>query len=285
MSTEYKVSAADIAKLREITGAGMSDCKKFLQEAMGDIPTAIELLRKNGAKISAKRQDNALNHGVAFSLVNADHTKGLALLVGCETDFVATGADLNDFTKQIAELALAADVNTVDELLALPASGGLKVADLLLDKVTALRENIKIVSLKRVSGEFVHSYVHKSGQESKIAVVVALNQKGAAVKEAAHKLALQTSGMHALVAQRSQLSAEMVERERGLITEMTLENAKGKPQDIIDKMVHGKMEKFFKDAVLMEQPYLFDDSKTVAQYLQSVSAGLQCIELVRLSLK
>lgn len=285
-TTEYKVSAADVKKLRDLTAAGMMDCQKALIEAQGDFETAITILRKKGLKVSASRQDNELNHGAAITVLSPDHKIGVALLLGCETDFVAINKDFIALAKQVAQIALNHKIDQIDQLLAANFEGNLSVQEKLTEQMGRVGENIKVLQLALLQADYVHAYVHLSGEEHKVATLVAIQIAGGssiteAQKEAAHKIALQATSMKPLVAQRTQVAQDILDRELEVIKDkLSKEN---KPEKMMESITKGMIEKFYKEVVLNEQAFLFDDKQTVANFLNT--NGLVCIEMARLSLK
>ena len=281
----YKVNASDVKKLRDQTAAGMMDCQKALIEAEGDFEKAIVILRKKGMKISASRQDNELNHGAAISLISHDKKWGIALLLGCETDFVAINKDFITLAKTLAQLALDQKITTVEALLAASFDASLSVQEKITEQMGRVGENIKVVQLVLVNADYVHPYMHLSGEEYKVATLVGFQLKETALndlqKEAAHNVALQTASMKPVVALREQVAQDLITRELEIIKDkLTKEN---KPEKMMESISKGMMEKFYKEIVLSEQAFLFDDKVSVAAFLEK--NGLACVAMARLSLK
>jgi elongation factor Ts len=273
------ITAADINKLRQMTGAGMMDCRKALTETNGDFEAAIDWLRKKGAKVAALRGDREAKEGVVLAKTTADNKTGIAVCLSCETDFVGKNADFVAFAQSIVDAAIASNVKSLDELNAV-AINGVKVADLVNDKLASIGEKIGITKFERVDADFVASYIHGA---NRIGVLVGLNKAAA---EAGRDVAMQIAAMNPVAVDSDSVPATTIERERAIVTEQIKTDPKmaGKPDEMIAKIAEGKLNAFFKESTLINQAFVKDNSKTVAEYLKSVDGGLKVTEFKRVAL-
>ncbi|HMZ45400.1 MAG TPA: translation elongation factor Ts [Chitinophagaceae bacterium] len=279
MSTTTAITAADINKLRQATGAGMMDCRKALTETGGDFEAAIDWLRKQGQKIAAKRSDREAKEGVVIAQTTADNKTGFVVCISCETDFVSKNADFVAFAQSIADAAVANNVNSIEELNNVSINGA-KVSDLINDKLAAIGEKIGIVKFEKVEAPYVASYIHGA---YRLGVLVALS---AAEAEAGKDVAMQIAALNPVAVDANSVSADVIERERNIIIETMKQDPKmaGKPDDMIAKIAEGKLNAFFKEQTLLAQAFVKDGSKTVAEYLTSVQKDLQVISFKRVAL-
>jgi len=273
------ISAAEINKLRQQTGAGMMDCRKALTETSGDFEAAIDWLRKQGQKVAAKRSDREANEGVVIAKTTADNKTGFIVCVSCETDFVSKNADFVAFAQSIADAAVSNNVKSVEELNEVTINGA-KVADLVNDKLAAIGEKIGIVSFERVEAPFVSAYIHGA---NRIGVLVALTKEA---PEAGRDVAMQIAAMNPVAIDADSVSAEVVERERAIVTEQIQQDPKmaGKPADMVAKIADGKLNAFFKENTLLAQAFVKDPSKSIADYLKSVNADLTVTAFKRVAI-
>ncbi|MGG9962054.1 translation elongation factor Ts [Ferruginibacter sp. SUN106] len=269
------ITAADINKLRQTTGAGMLDCRKALTESNGDFEAAIDWLRKQGQKVAAKRSDREAKEGVVIAQTTADNKSGIVLCISAETDFVSNNADFVAFVKSIADAAISNNVNTADELLAV-SIGNEKVADMINDKLASIGEKIGITRFERVNAPFVASYIHGA---NRMGVLVGLTKEAA---EAGKDVAMQIAAMNPLAVDESSIAPETIAREREIAIDQI--KAEGKPAEMAEKIAVGKVNKFLKDNTLVHQPFVKDNGKSVADYLKSVDADLKVIEFKRVAL-
>ena len=279
MSTTVTITAADINKLRQATGAGMMDCRKALTESNGDFEAAIDWLRKQGQKIAAKRSDREAKEGVVIAQTNESNTTGFAVCVSCETDFVSKNADFVAFAQSIADAAVANNVQSADELNN-ATIGGAKVADLVNDKLASIGEKIGISKFERVDAPFVASYIHGA---NRIGVLVGLSAEDA---EKGKDVAMQIAAMNPLAVDSDSISQETIERERAIVLDLMQNDPKmaGKPQEMIAKIAEGKLNVFFKENTLMAQPFVKDSSKTVEAYLAEGGKVLKVTAFKRVAL-
>ncbi len=264
MSTAVAITAADINKLRQATGAGMMDCRKALTETNGDFEAAIDWLRKQGQKVAAKRSDREAKEGVVIAKTSADNKTGFVVCISCETDFVSKNADFVAFAQSIADAAVANDVKSVEELNEVTINGA-KVADMINDKLAAIGEKIGVAKFERVEAPYVASYIHGA---YRMGVLVALNKEAA---EAGKDVAMQIAAMNPLAVDANSIPAETIERERAIVIETMKADPKmaGKPDEMLSKIAEGKLNAFFKENTLLAQPFVKDGGITVEAYLKS----------------
>jgi len=276
MSTTTAITAADINKLRQATGAGMMDCRKALTETGGDFEAAIDWLRKQGQKIAAKRSDREAKEGVVIAQTTADNKTGFVICVSCETDFVSKNTDFVAFAQSIADAAVANNVNSVQELNEVLVNGS-KVSDLINDKLASIGEKIGIVKFEKVEAPYVASYIHGA---YRLGVLVALS---AAEAEAGKDVAMQIAALNPVAVDANSVSAEVIERERNIVIETMKADPKmaGKTDEMIAKIAEGKLNAFFKEQTLLAQPFVKDGGKTVAEYLSSVNKDLKVLSFKR----
>ena len=273
------ITAADINKLRQATGAGMMDCRKALTETNGDFEAAIDWLRKQGQKVAAKRSDREAKEGVIIAQTSADNKTGFVVCISCETDFVSKNADFVAFAQSIADAAVANNVKTAEELNEVSVNGS-KVADLINDKLASIGEKIGIAKFERVDAPFVASYIHGA---YRMGVLVALT---AANAELGKDLAMQIAAMNPVAVDPESVPAETVERERAIIIDTMKADPKmaGKPEDMIAKIAEGKIGAFFKEQTLLAQAFVKDGSKSVGDHIKSVDGSIKVTEFKRVAL-
>jgi elongation factor Ts len=264
MSTAVAITAADINKLRQATGAGMMDCRKALTETNGDFEAAIDWLRKQGQKVAAKRSDREAKEGVVIAKTSADNKTGFVVCISCETDFVSKNADFVAFAQSIADAAVASDVKSVEELNEVTINGA-KVADMINDKLAAIGEKIGVAKFERVEAPYVASYIHGA---YRMGVLVALDKEAA---DAGKDVAMQIAAMNPLAVDANSIHAETIERERAIVIETMKADPKmaGKPDEMLSKIAEGKLNAFFKENTLLAQPFVKDGGITVEAYLKS----------------
>jgi len=277
MST-VTISAQDINKLRQMTGAGMMDCRKALTETNGDFEAAIDWLRKQGQKVAAKRSDREAKEGVVIAKTTADNKTGIVVCVSCETDFVSKNADFVSFGQSIADAAITNNVKSLDELLSSKA-GNATVAELVNDKLAAIGEKIGVTKFERIDAEYVASYIHGA---YRIGVLVGLNKAAA---EAGKDIAMQIAALNPVAVDAASVPADVIAREKSIIVELMKQDPKmaGKPDEMLTKIAEGKMGAFFKEQTLTAQAFVKDTSKTVADYLKE-SGDVKVTEFKRVAL-
>lgn len=272
------ISAAEINKLRQQTGAGMMDCRKALMETGGDFEQAIDFLRKSGQKVAAKRSDREANEGVVIAKASADNTYGVIVNLSSETDFVAKNEEFIAFANEVADIAVATKASSIDELKA-AAMGGATVGDKLMEVVAKIGEKIDIINFEQVSSDAVAAYIHAG---YRIGVLVAMDKAANdAVIEAGKDAAMQIAAMNPLGVDEDSIPQETIDRERAIAIDQI--KAEGKPEEMAAKIAEGKLKKFFKDNTLMAQPFVKDNGKTVGEYLNSVESGLKVTSFKRVA--
>ena len=278
MST-VTISAQDINKLRQMTGAGMMDCRKALTETNGDFEAAIDWLRKQGQKVAAKRSDREAKEGVVIAKTTSDNKTGIIVCVSCETDFVSKNADFVSFAQTIADAAVNNNVKTIDELNNASVKGA-KVSDLVNDKLASIGEKIGITKFERVDAPYVASYIHGA---YRIGVLVGLNKDAS---EAGKDIAMQIAALSPVAVDAESVPADIVAREKDIALEQLKNDPKmaGKPADMLDKIAAGKLNAFYKEQTLLAQAFVKDGSKTVGDYLKTIDAGLKVTEFKRVAL-
>ncbi len=263
MST-ITITASDINKLRQATGAGMMDCRKALTESNGDFEAAIDWLRKQGQKVAAKRSDREAKEGVIIAQTSADKKTGFVVCISCETDFVSKNADFVAFAQSIADAAVANNVKSAEELNEVVINGA-KVADMINDKLASIGEKIGIAKFVRIEAPYVASYIHGA---YRMGVLVGLTT---AAEEAGKDVAMQIAAMNPLAVDAASIPAETIERERAIVVDTMKADPKmaGKPDEMISKIAEGKLNAFFKENTLLAQAFVKDGAITVEAYLKA----------------
>ncbi len=273
------ITAQDVNKLRTMTGAGMMDCKKALTEAEGDFEKAIEILRKKGQKVSASRSDRDAKEGSVFIKVSDDKSEGFLIALNCETDFVAKNEEFQNLGKLIVETAFAKKSSTKEALLAEKA-GDLTLNDKITELVGKIGEKIEVSTYVSMKGEAIVPYIHSG---SKLGVLVSLKGvNGKDVTDAGKDVGMQIAAMNPVAVDEKQVDKALIEKELEIAKAQIL--AEGKPENMVEKIAAGKLNKFFKESTLLPQTFVKDNSKTVAQYLDSVTKGLTVAEFKRVSI-
>ena len=277
MST-VTISAQDINKLRQATGAGMMDCRKALTETNGDFEAAIDWLRKQGQKVAAKRSDREAKEGVVIAKTTADNKTGIVVCVSCETDFVSKNADFVAFGQTIADAAINNNVKSLDELLSAKA-GNATVAELVNDKLASIGEKIGVTKFERVDAPYVASYIHGA---YRIGVLVGLSKANA---ETGKDVAMQIAALNPVAVDAASVPASVIAREKDIIVELMKQDPKmaGKSDEMLAKIAEGKMGAFFKEQTLTAQAFVKDMNKTVGDYLKE-SGDIKVIEFKRVAL-
>jgi elongation factor Ts len=273
------ITAQDINKLRQATGAGMMDCRKALTETGGDFEAAIDWLRKQGQKVAAKRSDREAKEGVVVAKTTPDNKTGFIVSITCETDFVSKNSDFVAFAQSIADAAVANNVKSAEELNEVSVNGQ-KVSDMINDKLASIGEKIGVGRFERIEAPYVASYIHGA---YRMGVLVGMTQEA---PEAGKDIAMQIAAMNPLAVDPSSVSAETVAREKDIVMEQMKADPKmaGKPEEMMSKIAEGKLNAFFKESTLLAQPFVKDSSKSVTDYLKSVSPELKVNEFKRVAL-
>mgnify|MGYP002784216361 CR=1 FL=1 len=273
------ISAQDVNKLRSMTGAGMMDCKKALTEANGDFEKAVEILRKKGQKVSASRSDKEAKEGSVFVKTSDDRKSAVLIALNCETDFVAKNEEFQNLGKLIAETAFAKKPASIDALLAEKA-GSLSLGEKITELVGKIGEKIEVKDYVTMTGEAVVPYIHAG---SKLGVLVALKGvNGKDVTDAGKDVGMQIAAMNPVAVDETSVDKSLIEKELEIAKAQII--AEGKPEHMVEKIAQGKLNKFFKESTLVHQAFVKDNSKTVAQYLDSVSKGLAVAAFKRVTI-
>lgn len=273
-----KITAAEVKRLRDQTGAGMMDVKKALVEAEGDAEKAIDILRKKGQKLSAKRAGREAKEGVVIAKVSEDKSKGIVVRLSCETDFVAKNEDFIQLTDDIASVALSSMPEDKEALLQLELNGQ-TIDSVIVNQVGVIGEKIELADYQRLEAESVVSYIHMGYRAG---VIVGLNEKGEAVEEAGKNVAMQIAAMKPLALNKESVDPSVVEKEIEIGKEQARQE--GKPEQILEKIAMGKLNKFFQENTLLEQAYVKDGKLNVQEYLKSIDKDLTVTDFKHLML-
>tara|TARA_R110001632_G_scaffold38339_2_gene96473 strand:+ start:1767 stop:2588 length:822 start_codon:yes stop_codon:yes gene_type:complete len=258
----FKVTAAEVNKLRKTTGAGMMDCKKALVEAEGDFEKAIEVLRKKGQKVAAKRADRESTEGAAIAKVNDAKTVGVSIVLGCETDFVGKNDSFVNLANALAELAL--NCASKEEFLAKDFNG-MTVSEKLIEQTGVIGEKLEINAFEKVEAPFVGSYIHAG---NKIATIVGLSANAEGADVVAKDVAMQAAAMNPIALNEDQVDATVIEKEIEIAKDQL--RAEGKPEAMLENIAKGKIKRFFKDNTLVNQAFIKDGKQSVSEYVKTI---------------
>ena len=273
------ISAKDVKKLRDMTGSGMMDCKKALAEADGDFDKAIEVLRKRGEKVAAKRGDRDANEGVVIAQVSDGNDFGIVVRLSSETDFVAKNDDFVAFAQKIADLALEHRPADLDALNALPMEGKLTVGEKVTELVGKINEKISVTAYEQLGAPLVAPYIH-SGYRA--GVLVALTKNDETAYEAGRDVAMQVAAMKPIAVSKSGIDQATIDKELDIAIDLARQE--GKPEAMLEKIGKGRLNKFFKENTLENQAFVKSDKQSVAQYLDSVDKGLKVTDFKHIAL-
>ena len=273
------ITASDVNKLRQQTGAGMMDCKNALVEANGDFEAAVDILRKKGQKVAAKRGENEASEGLVFAQTSADNKVGVLLTLNCETDFVAKNDTYRNFVQSLVDIAMKNLPATSEELKSLKYDDKLTVEEKITEQVGVIGEKLDLSGYAVVKGDTVVAYNHPGNQ---LATLVALNKGGETVAEAGRQVAMQVAAMNPIALNKDGVDARTIEREIEVGKELAIQE--GKPADMAEKIAQGRLTKFFKENTLLSQEFIRDNKVTVEQFLNSTENGLTVTEFKRFSL-
>lgn len=273
------ITAADVNKLRSMTGAGMMDCKKALVEADGDFEAARDILRKQGQKIADKRAENETSEGLVLVNVSDDQTSGKLIALACETESVAKVANFRELAQQILAAAVRTNAGTKEDLLSTKEADGLTVQEHITDLMGKIGEKLD-VTYATLTAEKVASYIHS---DNKKGVLVGLkNVAGADTAEVGRDVAMQIVAMKPVAVDKDGVDAGTVEREIEIGKEQA--RAEGKPEAMLEKIAQGKLNKFYKDQTLLNQEFVKDNSVTIAQLLDKKSKGMTVSDFKRVAI-
>jgi elongation factor Ts len=277
------ITAADVNKLRQQTGAGMMDCRKALVESEGDFEKAIDYLRKKGQKVAANRSDREAKEGVVVARANPDGNYGVIITISSETDFVSKNQEFIAFANEVATIAEQNMPADIDALKALPM-GGATVGEKVLEMVAKIGEKIDITRYEQVNADVVVPYIHGN---YRIGVLVGMNNaKGEHIAAAGRDVAMQIAAMNPLGLNHESIEAHVVERERNIVMDQMKADPKmaGKPEEMLTKVAEGKLNSFFKENTLMAQPFVKDPAKSVSDYISSVDKNLGITQFKRVAI-
>lgn len=276
--TTMAITAADVNKLRQMTGAGMMDCKKALTEANGDFEKAIDELRKKGQKVAANRSDRDAKEGLVIAKVTDDKKRGIVLAVNCETDFVAKNEEYGKFVNNIVDIAIAKNPKNADELKALAYDNNITIADKLIEQTGVIGEKIELTKFEIVEAPFVIAYNHPG---NKLANIVGFSSP-TVNPDVAKDVAMQVAAMAPVAVDKDGVDAETLQREIEIGKEQARQE--GKPEEMLEKIAMGKLNKFYKESTLLNQEFIKDNKKTITQYLNDSEKGLTVTSFKRIAL-
>ena len=271
------ITAADVNKLRQQTGAGMMDCKNALVEANGDFDAAVDILRKKGQKVAAKRGDRDATEGLVLAKTTADAKNGVIVVVNCETDFVAKNEDFGKFADTIAELALNNMPSSVDELKNLKFDDSITVGEKIIEQTGVIGEKIDISAYDKLSAETVYAYNHPGNN---VASVVGLT--GSGKEDVAKDVAMQIAAMAPIAVDKDRVPEDVIAKEIEVGKDLAIQE--GKPAEMAEKIAQGRLNKFFKESTLLNQAFIKDNKMTIQQYLDNTEKGLTVSDFKRFSL-
>lgn len=260
MTASVTISASEVNRLRQVTGAGMMDCKKALTEAGGDFEKAIEILRKKGQKVAASRAERDAKEGLVLAKTSADGKKGVLVSINSETDFVARNVEFASFAETVANTALDKFPATLDALKALSFAGGLSINDKLTELIGKIGEKLDISKFEQITTEKVVAYNHPG---NKLATIVGFTKPIS--DEAGRNIAMQIAAMSPVSVDKGDVPQSVIDSELEVGRELA--RKEGKPENMIEKIAQGKLNKFYAESTLVNQEYIRDSKKTVAQYL------------------
>ena len=277
------ISAKDVKQLRDMTGAGMMDCKKALTEANGDIDGAIEILRKKGQKLSAKRAEREANEGVVIALTSHNRNNGVVIRLSCETDFVAKGESFIAFANAIAEIALSKLPASLDDLLALSFDSELSIGEKITEQIGVIGEKIEVKDYAKIetsagAGQVI-PYIHMGYRAG---VIVALNQEGPELVDYGKDVAMQVAAMKPIAVDKANVPQEVIDKEVEIGKELA--RNEGKPEAMLEKIALGRLNKFFKETTLLNQVFVKNSKETIGSYLKSKHPDLTVTDFKHISL-
>ena len=271
-----QISASDVGKLRKQTGSGMMDCKKALIEANGDFDIAVDILRKKGQKVAAKRADRQATEGVVIAKNNISNTKAIIISLNCETDFVAKNEDFIKIANNILDKAIDNDLSSSEELNDIVLDDSMTVAEKVLEQTGVIGEKIE-VSSQIVESAQVSSYVHAG---NRLATIVGFNNT--TDSQVARDVAMQVAAMNPIAIDRDGVEQETIDRELEIAKDLARQE--GKPEQMLEKIALGRLNKFFKENTLLNQSFIKDGKKSVAQYLKEHDSELTVTSFKRVGL-
>ena len=275
-----KITASEVNKLRQQTGAGMMDCKKALVEANGDFETAIDILRKKGQKVAAKRADRETTEGAVLALTSSNHKSGAILCLNCETDFVAKNDNFISLAQTFLSLALDNNIQDIDALKLLDFDGKMSVGEKLVEQTGVIGEKLELSNYNIVNADYVTAYIHPG---NKLASLVGFNLSSVDnIEDIGKNIAMQIAAMNPFGLNEADITQDIIDKEVEIGKDLARQE--GKPEEMLEKIAMGRLKKFFKENTLINQTYIKDSKKTVMQYLKDASADLSIVSFKRVSL-
>lgn len=272
------ITAADVNKLRTMTGVGMMDCKNALVEADGDFDKAVDILRKKGQKVAAKRADREANEGFVCAKTNKNNTFGGVVMINCESDFVAKNEEFVNFVKSVIDLAIENEVASKEDLLS-KSLNGITIENHLMDLTGKIGEKIEMSHYEVVNAPFVSYYNHNG---NRLATIAGFNKVVANIETMGHEIAMQIAAMSPVAVTPEEVTQATIDKELEIARDLIRQE--GKPEDMVEKIAQGKLNKFFKEMTLLNQEFIRDNKKTVGQYLKEADKDLSCTAFKRLQL-
>jgi elongation factor Ts len=273
-----KITAQQVNELRKLTGAGMMDCKKALVESEGDMEQAIDILRKKGQKVAAKRADRDAAEGVILAKTNTDHTYAAAVMINCETDFVAKNQDFINYVNSVLEVAVENKAKSADELKGMKLNGR-TVEETVLDQTGVIGEKIQLGRFEVVEADSAYAYVHPG---NRIASIAGFNKAGDNLADYGKDVVMQIAAMSPVALSKDDVPEDIVAREIEIGKDQARQE--GKPEAMLEKIAMGKLNKFYKENTLLNQAFIKDSKKSVADYLKEADKELTVVEFKRLAL-
>jgi len=270
------ITAAEVSKLRKMTGAGMMDCKHALEESKGDFEIAVEIIRKRGQLVASKRADRDATEGVVLSQVSGNGNFGAMIVLNCETDFVAKNNDFIKFAQEILDLSITNKCADIDALKALVMDGR-TVADRVTEQVGIIGEKLELSFYAKIEAPMVVAYIHPG---NRLSTLIGMNKT--VDMQVGRNIAMQVAAMNPVAVDKTDVTPEVIEKEKEIGREQA--RNEGKPENMLDKIAEGKLNKFFKESTLLNQDFTKDSSKTIRQYLQSIEKDLTVTRFVRYSI-
>jgi elongation factor Ts len=274
------ITATDVNKLRKQTGAGMMDCKHALVETEGNFEAAVDVLRKKGQKVAAKRGQYEAKEGVIFAQATDDGKSGVVLALNCETDFVAKNEDFRTFVQSLVDIAIDKMPSSTEELINSSYDDTLSVGEKIIEQIGVIGEKLDLSSYEKINAERVVAYNHPGNQ---LATLVGLNSDSEAAVDAGKQVAMQVAAMNPIALNKDGIDQATIDREIEVGKDLAIQE--GKPADMAEKIAMGRLNKFFKENTLMSQAFVRDNKQTVEQFLGVAESGLTVIDFKRIALR
>lgn len=272
------ITAADVNKLRTMTGVGMMDCKNALVEADGDFDKAVDILRKKGQKVAAKRADREANEGFVCAKTSNDNAFAAVVMINCESDFVGKNTEFVNFVKSVIDLAVDSKVETKEDLLS-KSLNGTTIENHLIELTGKIGEKIEMSHYHVINAPFVASYNHNG---NRLATIVGFNKIVTNIETIGHEIAMQIAAMNPVAVTQEEVSSDIIEKELEIARDLIRQE--GKPEEMVEKIAQGKLNKFFKESTLLNQEFIRDSKKTVGQYLKEADPDFTCTTFKRIQL-